>query len=106
MENVRVLSRGTYRRPVWRSRGPSLEPVLGSGLAGDRLVAGLLLAGPGRAKPERETGGYPPVGPPPAGGIVRDQWWRPQQPDPQMLRLALGTWNVSSLGGKQPELVR
>ncbi|MED6258566.1 hypothetical protein ATANTOWER_009115 [Ataeniobius toweri] len=39
----------------------------------ERLVVGLLLAGPGRAKPKRETRGHPPVGPPPAGGPVRDR---------------------------------
>ncbi|MEQ2269092.1 hypothetical protein XENORESO_021873 [Xenotaenia resolanae] len=55
--------------------GPTLEPGLGLGLAGERLVAGLFLAGPSRAKPERETRGHPPVGPPPAGGTMRD-WWR------------------------------
>ncbi|MED6295207.1 hypothetical protein CHARACLAT_029326 [Characodon lateralis] len=55
------------------SQGPTLEPGLGSGLVGEGLVAGLLLARPGRAKPERETRDHPPVGPPPAGGTVRDR---------------------------------
>ena len=31
---------------------------------------------------------------------------RSQQPRPGRQRLTLGTWNVTSLGGKDPELVR
>ncbi|MED6269455.1 hypothetical protein CHARACLAT_033301 [Characodon lateralis] len=54
--------------PVRRSRGPTLEPNLGSGLTRKHLVAGLLLAGSGR-----ETRDHPPVGPPPAGGTMRDR---------------------------------
>ncbi|XP_029903635.1 uncharacterized protein LOC115356559, partial [Myripristis murdjan] len=30
----------------------------------------------------------------------------PRRPNPRMQRLAMGTWNVTSLGGKEPELVR
>uniref|UniRef100_A0A671VTV6 Reverse transcriptase domain-containing protein n=1 Tax=Sparus aurata TaxID=8175 RepID=A0A671VTV6_SPAAU len=30
----------------------------------------------------------------------------PRRPDPRMVTLAMGTWNVTSLGGKEPELVR
>ncbi|KAK5619016.1 hypothetical protein CRENBAI_004091 [Crenichthys baileyi] len=60
--------------PVWQSRGPTLEPGLGSGLVGERLVAGLLFEGHSRAKPEqeRDTQGHSPVGPPPAAGTMRD----------------------------------
>ncbi|MED6236952.1 hypothetical protein ATANTOWER_016728 [Ataeniobius toweri] len=43
---------------------------LGEHLIGEAVV---FLAGPGRAKPERETRGHPPVGPPPAGGTMRDR---------------------------------
>ena len=30
----------------------------------------------------------------------------PRRPRPWLQRLTLGTWNVTSLGGKEPELVR
>ncbi|MEQ2281512.1 hypothetical protein AMECASPLE_031150 [Ameca splendens] len=50
----------------------TLKPGLGSGLVSEHLVAGLLFAGPSRAKPKRETQGHTPVGPPPAGGTMRD----------------------------------
>ena len=30
----------------------------------------------------------------------------PRRPKPWTLNLAMGTWNVTSLGGKEPELVR
>ncbi|MED6256706.1 hypothetical protein ATANTOWER_005316 [Ataeniobius toweri] len=56
------------------SRGPTLEPGLGSsGLVRVHLVAWLLFAEPSRAKPERETQGHPLVGPPPARGTMRDR---------------------------------
>ncbi|KAK3538435.1 hypothetical protein QTP86_002335 [Hemibagrus guttatus] len=32
--------------------------------------------------------------------------WGPQRPKPWTKNLAFGTWNVTSLGGKEPELVR
>ncbi|KAK3560252.1 hypothetical protein QTP86_004002 [Hemibagrus guttatus] len=32
--------------------------------------------------------------------------WRPRRPKPWTNNLAFGTWNVTSLGGKEPELVR
>ena len=49
---------------------PSLEPGLGVGLAGERLVAGPTPTGPGRAQPERETWDPPHMDPPPMGGAV------------------------------------
>ncbi|KAI3369576.1 hypothetical protein L3Q82_024385 [Scortum barcoo] len=45
--------------------GPTLEPGLGLGLAGERLVAGSLPTGPGRAQPEMATWARLPVGSPP-----------------------------------------
>ncbi|KAI3367239.1 hypothetical protein L3Q82_008291 [Scortum barcoo] len=39
---------------------PHLEPGLGLGLAGERLVAGSLPTGPGRAQPEMATAMGPP----------------------------------------------
>ncbi|XP_054863716.1 uncharacterized protein LOC129348130 [Amphiprion ocellaris] len=69
--------------------------------------------GLGRAQPKKVTRGRRPVGPPPTGQeigvrccanqgsrqewVSRPPWWR---------RLALGTWNVTSLAGKEPKLVR
>ncbi|KAI3353183.1 hypothetical protein L3Q82_019737, partial [Scortum barcoo] len=49
--------------------GPHLEPGLGLGLAGERLVAGSLPTGPGRAQPEMATWARLPVGSPPAGSL-------------------------------------
>ncbi|KAI3360346.1 hypothetical protein L3Q82_014663, partial [Scortum barcoo] len=48
-----------------RYRGPTLEPGLGLGLAGERLVAGSLPTGPGQAQPEMATWARLPVGSPP-----------------------------------------
>ncbi|KAI3351408.1 hypothetical protein L3Q82_020219 [Scortum barcoo] len=49
------------------TRGPTLEPGLGLGLAGERLVAGSLPTGPGRAaQPEMATWARLPVGSPPS----------------------------------------
>ncbi|KAI3373317.1 hypothetical protein L3Q82_006615 [Scortum barcoo] len=63
---------GPLRRPDWRYRGPTLEPGLGLGLAGERLVAGSLPTGPkGRAQPEMATWARLPVGSPPAGRSMR-----------------------------------
>ena len=54
------------------------------------------------------------VGPSPAGGMREGQcigiWVAvvgrgPRRPNPWTLNLAMGTWNVTSLGGKEPELV-
>ena len=51
----------------------------------------------------------PPVGSPLAsvqcdlGGSLG---WGPRRPNPQMVTLAIGTWNVTWLAGKEPELVR
>ncbi|KAI3361723.1 hypothetical protein L3Q82_002076 [Scortum barcoo] len=50
-------------------RGPTLEPGLGLGLAGEHLVAGSLPTGPGRAQPEMATWAHLPVGSPPAGRV-------------------------------------
>ncbi|KAI3355454.1 hypothetical protein L3Q82_018290 [Scortum barcoo] len=99
-------------------RGPTLEPGLGLGLAGERLVvAGSLPTGPGRAQPEMATWARLPVGSPPAGRSMRGRcnvvWVAVvgggprRRPNPWTKTLAIGTWNVTSLlGGKEPELVR
>ncbi|KAI3354016.1 hypothetical protein L3Q82_018574 [Scortum barcoo] len=86
-----------YQGPSLRRRlrigvtgAPTLEPGLGLGLAGERLVAGSLPTGPG-------------PGLSPKNG---DSWQGPRRPNPWNKTLAIGTWNVTSLGGKEPELVR
>ncbi|KAI3372123.1 hypothetical protein L3Q82_006983 [Scortum barcoo] len=56
-----------YVARIGVTRGPTLEPGLGLGLAGERLVAGSLPTGPGRAQPEMATWARLPVGSPPAG---------------------------------------
>ncbi|KAI3354155.1 hypothetical protein L3Q82_018485 [Scortum barcoo] len=99
------------------SKGPTLEPGLGLGLAGERLVAGSLPTGPGRAQPEMAMWAWArlPVGSPPAGkvhegpvqcGLGSSRGREPRRPNPWNKTLAIGTWNVTSLGGKEPELVR
>ncbi|KAI3364498.1 hypothetical protein L3Q82_011284, partial [Scortum barcoo] len=105
---------GPLRRPDWRYRGPTLEPGLGVGArTGERLVAGSLPTGPGRAQPEMATWARLPVGSPPAGRSMRGRcnvvWVAVVagglgRPNPWTKTLAIGTWNVTSLGGKEPEL--
>ncbi|KAI3359158.1 hypothetical protein L3Q82_002692 [Scortum barcoo] len=104
-----------YVCPDWCYRGPTLEPGLGLGLAGERLVAGSLPTGPGRAQPEMAD-----VGPPSSRlttrrkvhegpvqcGLGSSRGRGPRRPNPWTKTLAIGTWNVTSLGGKEPELVR
>ncbi|KAI3353066.1 hypothetical protein L3Q82_019631, partial [Scortum barcoo] len=60
-----------YVARIGVTRGPTLEPGLGLGLAGERLVAGSLPTGPGRAQPEMATWARLPVGSPPAGRSLR-----------------------------------
>ncbi|KAI3361009.1 hypothetical protein L3Q82_012904, partial [Scortum barcoo] len=68
--------------------------------------------GPGRAQPEMATWARLPVGSPPAGrsneGPVQCGLGssRGRGGNPWNKTLAIGTWNVTSLGGKEPELVR
>ena len=102
-------------RPDVGHRGPPLEPGLGVGLGGERLVAGPIPMGPGRAQPETMTWDPLPAGSPPAGGakgVGGNASWAggrrrgPWQSNPRLQKLALGTWKVTSLVGKEPELVR
>ncbi|KAI3358435.1 hypothetical protein L3Q82_014862 [Scortum barcoo] len=67
----RRISR-TVTSPGLALPGPTLEPGLGLGLAGERLVAGSLPTGPGRAQPRNGgVGPLLPVGSPPAGRSMR-----------------------------------
>ncbi|TWW53161.1 Nucleotide-binding oligomerization domain-containing protein 2 [Takifugu flavidus] len=96
--------------------GPLLEPGLGVGHVGERLVAGLLPRESGRAQPKEAIWDPLPVGSPPAGGaggggrvhcvLGSGRRQGPWRSDPRLHKLALGTWNVTSLVGKEPELVR
>ncbi|KAI3357007.1 hypothetical protein L3Q82_003644 [Scortum barcoo] len=108
-----------YVARIGVTRGPTLEPGLGLGLAGERLVAGSLPTGPGRAQPEMATWAHPPSsrlttrrkvheGPVQCGlGSSSSRGRGPRRPNPWTKTLAIGTWNVTSLGGrKEPELVR
>ncbi|KAK3532138.1 hypothetical protein QTP86_008588 [Hemibagrus guttatus] len=95
----------------WRHRGPTQEPGLGLGHAGECLVAGGIRPGTARRKD---------VGPPsrrpttrrkehkgPVQCVLGSSHGRgPRRPKPWTKNLAFGTWNVTSLGGKEPELVR
>ncbi|KAI3357793.1 hypothetical protein L3Q82_016184, partial [Scortum barcoo] len=81
----------------------------------ERLVAGSLPTGPGRAQP-----GNGDVGPPSSRlttrrkvhegpvqcGLGSSRGRGPRRPNPWTKTLAIGTWNVTSLGGKEPELVQ
>ncbi|TWW54485.1 hypothetical protein D4764_0145930 [Takifugu flavidus] len=68
----------------------------------------------GRTQPEEITWDPLPVGSPPAGGprgrvhcvLGSSRRQGPWRSDPRLHKLALGTWNVTSLVGKEPELVR
>ncbi|KAI3375230.1 hypothetical protein L3Q82_021733, partial [Scortum barcoo] len=107
---------GPLRRLDWRYIGaPTLEPGLGLGLAGERLVAGSLPTG---TRPGSARNGD--VGPPSSRlttrrkvhegpvqcGLGSSRGGGPRRPNPWTKTLAIGTWNVTSLGGKEPELVR
>ncbi|KAI3368108.1 hypothetical protein L3Q82_007837 [Scortum barcoo] len=85
--------------------------------AGERLVAGSLPTGPGRAQPEMATWARLPVGSLTTRrkvhegvqvqcGLGSSGGQGPRRPNPWTKTLAIGTWNVTSLGGKEPELVR
>ncbi|KAI3370168.1 hypothetical protein L3Q82_024453 [Scortum barcoo] len=99
-------------RRTSRTRGPTLEPGLGLGLSqAERLVAGSLPTGPGRAQPEMATWARLPVGSPPMGrkvhegpvqcGLGSSRGRGPRRPpNPWTKTLAIGTWNVTSLGGR------
>ncbi|KAK3574270.1 hypothetical protein QTP86_004383 [Hemibagrus guttatus] len=49
-----IQNQGPLRGPDWRHRDPTLEPGLGLGHAGERLVAESLPAGLGQAQPEEK----------------------------------------------------
>ncbi|KAI3364201.1 hypothetical protein L3Q82_010809 [Scortum barcoo] len=77
--------------------GPTLEPGLGLGLAGERLVARSLPTGPGRAQPEMATWARLPVGSPPAGSSLRGagpsttlEWRRVQGAQGERRRAGVG----------------
>ncbi|KAI3356654.1 hypothetical protein L3Q82_003288 [Scortum barcoo] len=66
-------------------------------------------SGPGRAQPEMATWARLPVGSPPAGrsmrglvqcGLGSSRGREPRRPNPWNKTLAIGTWNVTSLGGR------
>ncbi|KAI3358762.1 hypothetical protein L3Q82_014724 [Scortum barcoo] len=93
---------------------PGARPGVGR-LAGERLVAGSLPTGPGRAQPEMATWARlssrlttrrkvheGPV----QCGLGSSRGGGPRRPNPWTKTLAIGTWNVTSLGGKEPELVQ
>ena len=58
----------TPRSSVVVTGGPPLEPGLGVGLGGERLVAGPVRLGPGRAQPKEMPWDPLPADSPPAGG--------------------------------------
>ncbi|KAI3356447.1 hypothetical protein L3Q82_017658 [Scortum barcoo] len=119
-EKKNIKDQGPLRRPDWRYLpGPlTLEPGLGLGLAGEHLVAGSLPTGPGRAQPKMATWARLPASSrltttrrkvhegPVQCGLGSSRGGGPRRPNPwtKTKTLAIGTWNVTSLGGKEPEL--
>ncbi|KAK3568634.1 hypothetical protein QTP86_011435 [Hemibagrus guttatus] len=103
---------GPLCRPDWRHLGPTLEP----GLACRRAPGGRVFAcgtRPGTA--QRKDIGPPSRRPttrrkehkgPVQCGLSSSHGQVPRRPKPWTKNLAFGTWNVTSLGGKEPELVR
>ncbi|TWW71145.1 hypothetical protein D4764_17G0006280 [Takifugu flavidus] len=97
-------------------RGPTLEPGLGLWLDSERLVVGPTSMGPSPNQlcghsclqwthhPQEEHVDW-----------AADQWrqcglgggprWGPWRSDPRLWKLAFGTWNITSLAGKELELV-
>ncbi|KAI3354588.1 hypothetical protein L3Q82_019093 [Scortum barcoo] len=96
-------------------RGPTLEPGLGFG-ARRRAPGGRVFAHGTRPGSARNSD----VGPPSSRlttrrkvhegpvqcGLGSSRGRGPRRPNPWTKTLAIGTWNVTSLGGKEPELVR
>ncbi|MEQ2284821.1 hypothetical protein AMECASPLE_025457 [Ameca splendens] len=66
--NMIAMIETVFPRPNAGHRGPTLEPGLEVGHAGERLVAGLSPMEPGRPQPEEETWVSLPMGSPPVGG--------------------------------------
>ncbi|KAI3352676.1 hypothetical protein L3Q82_020142 [Scortum barcoo] len=115
-EQVGAVCRKNKDRYVARigvTGAPPWSQAWGWGSAGERLVAGSLPTGPGRAQPEIGD-----VGPPSSRlttrrkvhegpvqcGLGSSRGGGPRRPNPWTKTLAIGTWNVTSLGGKEPEL--
>ncbi|KAI3367477.1 hypothetical protein L3Q82_026201 [Scortum barcoo] len=96
---------------IGRYWGPTLEP----GLHGWGSQSGAWWL-PGPAQPEMVAWARLPVGSPPAGRSMRGRCnvmvWvvavvagrASTRPNPWTKTLAIGTWDVTSLGGKEPEL--
>ena len=110
------LNKAWLQKPIMKKNsngsqfpGTPLEPGPGVGLEGEALVAGPFPMGPGTARGtpfqwahHLQEGSWGRVQCETGGGRRRGPW----RSDPRLQKLALGTWNVISLGGKEPELVR
>ncbi|KAI3367629.1 hypothetical protein L3Q82_026471 [Scortum barcoo] len=109
------INKDRYVARIGVTRGPTLEPGLGLGLAGERLVGRVFAHG---TRPGSARNGD--VGPPSSRlttrrkvhegpvqcGLGSSRGRGPRRPNPWNKTLAIGTWNVTSLGGKEPELVQ
>ncbi|KAK7880575.1 hypothetical protein WMY93_032787 [Mugilogobius chulae] len=91
--------RSSLRRPDWHHWSPILEPGLGWELAG--VLAHGTKPGPAR-KGNLEPPSYKPGQVQSVLGGGRGEV--PRRPKPCARSLALGTWNVTSLAAKKPEL--
>ncbi|KAI3359422.1 hypothetical protein L3Q82_002925 [Scortum barcoo] len=105
----------TYGHELWGPH-PGARPGVGARMASAWWLESLPATGPGRAQPR--NGGD--VGPPSSRlttrrkvhegpvqcGLGSSRGGGPRRPNPWTKTLAIGTWNVTSLGGKEPELVR
>ncbi|KAI3354569.1 hypothetical protein L3Q82_019073 [Scortum barcoo] len=109
---------GPLRRPDWRYRGRGAHPGARPGVGARRRAPGgrVFAHGtrPGSARNGGATWARLPVGSPPSRkvhegpvqcGLGSSRGREPRRPNPWNKTLAIGTWNVTSLGGKEePEL--
>lgn len=96
----------TFPYPKVGHQGFTLVPNLEVGHTGEYLMSQLSPIEPGRAQPKEEMR-ITTCGPKGwvKSGMCGDQRQEPWQSDPWLEKLALGTWNITSLVGKELELV-
>ncbi|KAI3359972.1 hypothetical protein L3Q82_014302 [Scortum barcoo] len=97
------------------TRAPPWSQAWGWGSQVSAWWPGLCPRDPAGLSPKWRTWARLPVGSPPRRkvhegpvqcGLGSSRGGGPRRPNPWTKTLAIGTWNVTSLGGKEPELVR
>ncbi|KAI3359392.1 hypothetical protein L3Q82_002894 [Scortum barcoo] len=117
-EKKNIKDRYTCRRPDWCYRLPGPHPGARPGVGARRRAPGGRVFAHGTRELGSARNG---VGPPSSRlttqcrkvhegpvqcGLGSSRGREPRRPNPWNKTLAIGTWNVTSLGGKEPELVR